>query len=105
MSFCLISTTFPNEVSAKSMIKLLLEKKLAACIQMQTVHSFYTWEGKQCESYEQLLLIKTRSVLFKKIEEIILKHHPYTTPQLIQIPIEEGHKAYLNWIEEETTTD
>jgi len=104
-TFCLITTTFPDEQSAKTVIQFLLEQKLVACIQMQTVQSFYTWEGEQCESHEQLLLIKTRSALFKKIEEIILKHHPYTTPQLIQIPIEEGHKAYLNWIEEETTTD
>lgn len=104
-TFCLITTTFPDEQSAKTVIQFLLEQKLAACIQMQTVQSFYMWEGEQCKSHEQLLLIKTRSALFKKIEEIILKHHLYTTPQLIQIPIEEGHKAYLNWIEEETTTD
>jgi len=102
-SFCLITTTYPDEQSAKSIIHLLLEQKLAACIQMQTVQSFYHWEGKVCESCEQLLLIKTRSSLFKKIEALILKHHPYTTPQLIQIPIEQGLEAYLNWIAEETT--
>ena len=103
-SFCLITTTYPEEQSAKAIIHLLLEQKLAACIQMQVVQSFYHWEGKMCESYEQLLLIKTRVSLFKKIEALILKHHPYTTPQLIQIPIEEGLEAYLNWIIEETTT-
>lgn len=101
-SFCLITTTFPDEDSAKTMISLLLEQKLAACIQMQAVQSFYTWEGKQCESSEQLLLIKTRASLFKKIEEMILEHHPYTTPQLIQIPIEQGLEVYLNWIAKET---
>jgi len=102
-SFCLITTTYPDEQSAKLIIHLLLEQKLAACIQLQTVQSFYHWEGKLCESHEQLLLIKTRSSLFKKIEALILKHHPYTTPQLIQVPIEQGLEAYLNWIAEETT--
>ncbi|QIR75536.1 divalent-cation tolerance protein CutA [Sulfurospirillum diekertiae] len=102
-SFCLITTTCPDEQNAKSIIHLLLEQKLAACIQMQAVQSFYHWEGKLCESCEQLLLIKTRSSLFQKIEALILKHHPYTTPQIIQLPIEQGLKAYLQWIEEETT--
>jgi len=102
-SFCLITTTYPDEQSAKAVIHLLLEQKLAACIQMQVVQSFYHWEGKVCESHEQLLLIKTRSSLFTKIEALILKHHPYTTPQLIQIPIEQGFEAYLNWVAEETT--
>lgn len=101
--FCLITTTYPDEQSAKAIIPLLLEQKLAACIQVQTVQSFYRWEGKLCESNEQLVLIKMRSSLFKKIEALILKHHPYTTPQLIQIPIEQGLEAYLNWIAEETT--
>jgi len=102
-SFCLITTTYPDEQSAKSIIHLLLEQKLAACIQMQTVQSFYHWEGKLCESREQLLFIKTRTSLFKTIEEVVLKHHPYTTPQLIQLPIEQGLETYLHWIEEQTT--
>jgi len=101
MPFCLITTTFPDEQSAKAIIHLLLEQKLAACIQMQAVQSFYRWEGKLCESNEQLLLIKTRSSLFHKIEALILKHHPYTTPQIIQVPIEQGSSAYLQWIKEE----
>jgi len=102
--FCLITTTLPDEQSAKAIIDLLLEQKLAACIQMQAVQSFYHWEGKVCESCEQLLLIKTRTSLFKTIEALVLKHHPYTVPQLIQIPIEQGLEAYLNWIKEETTS-
>lgn len=101
-TFCLITTTYPDEQSAKAIIPLLLEQKLAACVQMMPVQSFYRWEGKLCESNEQLLLIKTRSSLFKMIEALILKHHPYTTPQLIQIPIEQGFEAYLNWIADET---
>lgn len=101
-SFCMISTTLPDEASAKTIIHLLLEQKLAACVQMMPVQSFYRWEGKLCESSEQLVLIKTRSNLFPKIEEVVLKNHPYTTPQLIQLPIEQGLSAYLAWMKEET---
>ncbi len=101
-SFCLISTTYPDEASAKAFIHLLLEQKLAACVQMMPVQSFYRWEDKLCESSEQLVLIKTRSDLFAQIEEVILKNHPYTTPQLIQLSIEHGLSAYLAWMKEET---
>ncbi|MBB1094616.1 divalent-cation tolerance protein CutA, partial [Rhodopseudomonas palustris] len=66
-SFGMISTTLPDEASAKTIIHLLLEQKLAACVQMMPVQSFYRWEGKLCESSEQLVLIKTRSNLFPKI--------------------------------------
>lgn len=82
-TFCLITTTYPDEASAKAIIHLLLEQKLAACVQMMPIQSFYRWEGKLCESCEQLVLIKTQSDLFAQIEEVILKHHPYMTPQLI----------------------
>ncbi len=102
-SFCLITTTYPDEQSAKSMINFLLEQKLAACVQMTPIQSFYHWEGKLCESSEQLVLIKTQSHLFATIEEVIVKQHPYTTPQLIQLPIEQGLSAYLQWIKDETT--
>lgn len=101
--FCMITTTFPNEQSAREMITLLLEKKLAACVQLLPIQSFYRWEEKLCESNEYLLLIKTKSSLFEILQEVILKYHPYTTPQLIQIPIERGLETYLHWIEEETT--
>lgn len=101
-TFCLITTTYPDEQSAKTIIHLLLEQKLAACVQMMPIQSFYRWEGKLCESCEQLVLIKTQSDLFAQIEEVILKHHPYTTPQLIQFPIEQGLSAYLQWIKAET---
>jgi periplasmic divalent cation tolerance protein len=100
--FCLITATFPDEQSAKVLIHLLLEQKLAACVQMMPIQSFYRWESKLCESNEQLVLIKTRSDLFTRVEKAILKHHPYTTPQIIQVPIEKGLSAYLQWIKEET---
>lgn len=102
-AFCLISTTFPNEQSAREIMMFLLENKLVACVQMMPIQSFYHWEGKLCESSEQLVLMKTQSSLFAKIEEAIVQHHPYTIPQLIQIPIERGLETYLQWIKEATT--
>lgn len=105
MSFCLISTTFPNEASAKSMIKLLLEQKLVACAQMMPIQSFYHWEGKLCEEPEYLVIMKTQVEHFEAIKALVVAHHPYKIPQLIQVPIEKGLEAYLTWIAHETAKE
>lgn len=102
-SYCVIITTFPNERSAKDVTYLLLEKKLAACVQMNAIQSFYHWEGSLCEEPEQCLVIKTRSSLFEAIQTLLLEYHPYELPEIIQIPIERGLEAYLDWLEMETT--
>ena len=48
-SFCMITTTFPNEESAKTVIHLLFEQRLVACIQLLPIQSFYRWDGALCE--------------------------------------------------------
>lgn len=103
-SYCLIITTFPNEQSAKDATYLLLEKKLAACVQMNAIQSFYHWDGALYEEPEQRLMIKTRTALFEAIQTLILEYHPYELPEIIQIPIEKGLEAYLDWVEMETNS-
>lgn len=103
-SFCILSTTFSNEASAKKMIALLLEERLAACVQMMPIQSFYRWQGSLCDEQEVLVLIKTRQEHYDAIALLITTHHPYDTPQLLQIPIEKGLAQYLAWIEKETKT-
>ena len=105
MSFCLISTTFPNEASAKSIIKLLLEQKFVACAQMMPIQSFYHWEATLCEEPECLVLMKTKAEHFEAIKALVVAHHPYKIPQLIQVTIEQGLEAYLSWIEQETAQE
>ncbi len=100
--FCMMTTTFADEASAKKMITLLLEERLVACAQMMPIQSFYRWEGKICDEQEFLVLLKTQAIHYDAIEALILAHHPYKTPQLLQIPIEKGLSNYLLWIEEET---
>ena len=100
--FCMMTTTFADEASAKKMITLLLEERLVACAQMMPIQSFYRWEGKICDEQEFLVLLKTQAIHYDAIEALIFAHHPYKTPQLLQIPIEKGLSNYLLWIEEET---
>lgn len=101
-AFCIITTTFPDDASAKKMIALLLEQRVVACAQILPVQSFYRWEGNLCEASERLVVMKTKSSLFGAVEALIKAHHPYEIPQLLQIPIQNGLEAYLHWIDQET---
>jgi periplasmic divalent cation tolerance protein len=98
--YSVIITTTSSKNDAEKIIRPLLEEKLAACIQIYDIKSFYSWEGKINEDNEQILLIKAKSDLYKEIEESIRKNHTYDVPEIIQLPILNGSASYLNWIEE-----
>ena len=85
------------------MAGLLVSKRLAACVQLVSkLESHYRWKGKKEISREILLIIKTRSSLYKKVEAAILKNHSYEVPEIICLPISKGSKTYLNWLAKET---
>lgn len=100
--YALIMTTTNTKKNAKKIIYALLKKKIAACIQLFPIESFYTWEGKVDNDKEFILFIKSKARLYNQIEKTILKKHTYTTPEIIQVPIKKGARAYFSWIEEVT---
>jgi len=100
--YCIILTSCNNEKTRDNIInKLLIEKKLSACIKSKEVQSHYIWQNKLQNCKEYLLTIKSKKGLFKKIEEQIIEIHDYQIPEIIMIPIEDGNKDYLNWLEAE----
>jgi len=101
--YTIITTTFPTQDAAKSAAKLLVEKRLAACVQLLPIKSVYSWQGEICDESEVLLLIKSRAALFGEIAAVIKEIHTYEVPQIVQIPITDGLPEYLRWIEESTT--
>ncbi|MDR1725823.1 MAG: divalent-cation tolerance protein CutA [Bacteroidales bacterium] len=101
--YIIITTTYPNnEAGLDFLVNSLVNEKLAACVQVFPVKSIYTWKDKKEETEELLLVIKTKKILYKKIEEKIKIIHPYEIPQIITIPINKGYDAYLKWIEKNT---
>lgn len=102
MTYSLIMTACANKEEVKAIIEELLVKKLAAFVQIKEVESFYTWRGKVENSAEVLVCIKTKHDLYKEVEKTILEKHSYETPEIIEIPITDGHQKYLNWIDEVT---
>ncbi len=93
--------TVPTIEEGKKIARILVENKLAACVNMiQNIFSLYEWKGNIEEDNEHLLLIKTTDeksdLIIQKINEI----HSYDTPECIGIKIEKGSEKYLNWIKE-----
>lgn len=95
-------TTTPNRDEAAKIAKLLIDEKLAACVQLLPIESFYVWEGKTQNEAELLLLVKTRSALFETAIARIKEIHSYTVPEIVALPFSAGFAGYLNWIDEVT---
>ncbi|XP_052866720.1 protein CutA homolog [Anopheles cruzii] len=91
--------TTPNEESAKTLARSVVEGKLAACVSvLPGLVSFYTWEDKLNESSECLLMIKTRTALVNSLIQFVVEKHEYDVPEVITLPITTGNPAYLDWI-------
>lgn len=90
-----------NSNDAAVLAKSLVEKRLAACVNLLPgVASWYWWEGKVTEDQEVLLMMKTSRDKFAALEKEVLRLHSYAVPEVIALQIVEGSRNYLNWIEE-----
>ncbi len=98
-SFRIVLITCGSREEAEKISKILVEKKLAACVNiLSNVKSYFWWEGKIDEADEHLLIIKTKAEKIKELIERVKKIHSYSVPEIISLPILEGNKEYLKWI-------
>jgi periplasmic divalent cation tolerance protein len=99
----LVFCTVANIEQAKSIARLLVNKKLAACCNIiPNLISIFRWESKVEEEDEVLLLIKTAQKNYEKVEKEIKMVHSYSVPEVIATPIEHASPAYLDWVMEMT---
>jgi len=98
---CVIWSTVPPALSA-SIAKGLLEKNLAACVNIIPVRSLYRWKGECCDDEEHLLTIKTRRGLADAVIAALRAVHPYEVPEIVVLPVIAGHPPYLAWVYGET---
>ena len=103
--YSLVIATCPDSDTVKKITGALMEKRLAACVQVFPIESVYTWEGKLCQDREFALHIKSKTALFGEITAAINDNHGYEVPEIIQIPITDGLPEYLKWIDENTRRD
>lgn len=101
VSACILYTTFAKLSEARKLSRLLLENRLAACVHISSpVESVYSWKGKICREREYVLAVKTKKVLVKRAEALILKHHSYETPQILAVPVDYMSDEYQKWFNE-----
>lgn len=100
--FQLIITTCEDHNEAEALANLLLERKLAACVQLEKIESLYHWQGNLQRAGEVRLMIKSRTELYPELAQTILDNHSYEVPEIVAVPIEQGHTEYLAWVERNT---
>lgn len=97
--------TVPSPEEGKKIAKALVEKRLAACVNIVPgLRSIYRWEGKICDDKELLLIAKTTEGLLKVLEQEVKSLHSYKVPEIIALPIVNGSRDYLEWIDENTVS-
>jgi periplasmic divalent cation tolerance protein len=98
----MLMTALPSRDAAAEIAKILVDEKLAACVQLMPIESFYRWDGKTQNETEVLLLVKTRTALFEAAIARIEAAHPYAVPEIVGLPFTAGFKGYFGWIDEST---
>lgn len=97
-----VFTTTEKKEEAERIAKALVDRKLAACVQIVgPVVSTYWWKGNVEKGEEWLCFIKSKREIYEELEGTIKEVHPYETPEIIALPIVAGSKDYLEWLGEE----
>jgi periplasmic divalent cation tolerance protein len=95
----LVLTTAGSMEEARKIAQALVERRLAACVNIiPRVQSVYRWEGKVEQAEEYFLLIKTTKFREEEVGTAIRELHSYQLPECIAIPIESGSAGYLKWL-------
>jgi len=98
----LVQTTVADEQQADRLAQMLVEQKLAACVQSFPIASTYRWQGKIERSSEILLLIKTTAACTAALQDVLDREHPYEVPEIIAMDIDDVSGPYAAWVEEQT---
>jgi periplasmic divalent cation tolerance protein len=94
-----ILCTFPDPGQARQIGTLLVEKQLAACVNLlPAVESIYHWQGKVETATETLAIFKTTTAAWPEFEKTLTELHSYEVPEVIAISPEKIGGSYLAWV-------
>ena len=98
-----VYTTYPSIVEAEKTGRALLERTLAACVNiLPGMVSLYRWQGAIERGEEAVMIIKTRASLAEAVRAAVKEMHSYETPAILVIPLESVDASYLDWMLAET---
>jgi periplasmic divalent cation tolerance protein len=94
-----VLTTIDSEEAAERLGEALVERRLAACVQViGPISSRYRWQGKVERSTEWMCVAKTEAARYAELEAAIRELHSYDEPEVVATPIVAGSRGYLDWI-------
>src|ERR1700742_4150829 len=100
-----VYTTWPAVVEAERAGRALVERRLAACVNiLPAMISHYRWEGKVERAEEMVMIVKTRASLADAVSDAVKELHPYDVPAILVMPLESVEQTYLGWLLAETET-
>jgi periplasmic divalent cation tolerance protein len=98
-----VTTAAGSEEEAERISAALIERRVAACVQViGPISSRYRWQGKIEREQEWLCLAKTEASRYDELEGAIRELHSYEEPEILATPIVAGSKGYLEWISDNT---
>lgn len=98
-----VFTTCGSEEEARKLAAILIEKRVAACVNITApLTSVYRWKGAVEESREWLLIVKSRRACFEQLRVALEAAHSYELPEVLAIPVLDGSPNYLAWVDAET---
>ena len=101
--YIIVFITAPNEKEAACISQTIVGERLAGCVNMiRSVRSIYRWQGRIEDEQEVLLIIKTKRILFERLQKRVRELHSYSVPEILALPLVEGSEQYLNWLGQET---
>lgn len=95
-----IYTTCANSSEAKLLGKLIIDKKMGACVDYWAINSMYNWEGDFKEVEQTMIMITTLENKIEEVNDLISKHHSYATPLIAGVDIRRMNRAYKEWMTE-----
>ncbi|HEU4670368.1 MAG TPA: divalent-cation tolerance protein CutA [Dyella sp.] len=99
-------STCPDADTARSLAEALVSESLAACVnQLPGAISTYAWQGRLHSDPEVLLVIKTTAARFERLRARLIALHPYEVPELLALPVVDGHAPYLDWVRAHAAAD
>ncbi len=98
MDVVVIMSTYPDKRSLLTIVNVVMEKQLVACVNFTKIQSIYTWHGKIENTKEFLAFFKTTNKAKNSLKKEIKKLHPYKVPEIAEIKITSINKPYLDWL-------
>lgn len=98
-----VVTTVGDMEAARALARALVERRLAACVQLSPIESFYRWDGALQHEPEVRLVCKTSAAAAPALREAIVALHPYAVPAVVTMALADVNAPYAQWVQAQTS--